>query len=501
MSENNNVIDISKPEDTALAKHTQQADLMTRFQPQNFGDLRDFAEIVVQSKICGVTSAADALVMMMTGAELGMTVMQSIRGIHIVKGRPVLAADTMGAIVKRASVCEYLRVVEISESACVLETKRVGEPEPVKMAWTLEDAQRAGLTKDNWQRYPQAMLKARCMAQICRAVYPDVIAELYDPDEIESIEIRETPETRKGVVQASAADRLWSLVLEAVGKERALVWRGHYLAGVECEDLWDVPTKKLEKMHEVIRMAPDAAAYVETCIERAETKRATKETSVEDTGKQLAAKADAARAKRIEDKRPERIDEFNALLDEAVDEDTRDAFIALYVMRMAEANNNSVEIHTLADIDVSKIGSLCRKLRGMDVAKRKDYIDGVIADATGEIDKAEEAESNAALEEQDKERYQAIDREWFGAAREPFVQNLHGLTEKQQKKKRQEAKLIVDKFRAICLHNWNVESSRELAPEEYQQRASVLSGFEDLEERKSYILNLIESHEAKHGAD
>lgn len=490
MSENNNVIDISKPEDTALAKHTQQADLMTRFQPQNFGDLRDFAEIVVQSKICGVTSAADALVMMMTGAELGMTVMQSIRGIHIVKGRPVLAADTMGAIVKRASVCEYLRVVEMSKSACVLETKRVGEPEPVKMAWTLADAQRAGLTKDNWQRYPQAMLKARCMAQICRAVYPDVIAGLYDPDEIEGIEIRETPETRKGVVQAGAADRLWSLVLEAVGEERALVWRGHYLEGVECEDLWDVPTKKLDKMHEVIRRAPDAAAYIETCIERAEAKRAAEEAPIEEKGKQLAAKADAAREKRLADKRPERLDEFNALLDEAVDEDTRDAFIALYVMRMAEANNNSVEIHTLADIDVSKVGSLCRKLRGMEVTKRKDYIDGVIAEATGEINQAEEAEIDAALEEQDNARWLEANKTWWAAANEPFLRGVADLEEKQAKQLRKEAKAITEKFRAMQLDSWGVASSRELTLEEYEQKAQRLADI-PVDAREEYIRDII----------
>lgn len=128
---------------------------------------------------------ADVLATVLAGAELGLAPMQAIRGIVIIKGKPTLAADTMGALVKRRSdVCEYLVLKESSSEKATYETKRKGDPAPTSMAFTIQDAQRAGLNGDNWRKYPQAMLRARCLSAICRAVYPDLCLGLYDPDEL-----------------------------------------------------------------------------------------------------------------------------------------------------------------------------------------------------------------------------------------------------------------------------------------------------------------------------
>lgn len=483
-----NVIDIHQ-QDTAIVKHTQQADLMTRFQPQNFADLRDFADVVVASEICGVKSPADAMVIMMTGAELGLSVMQSLRGIHVINGKPTLAADAMGAIVKRSTVCEYLRIVEMSAERCVLETQRHGEPEPVRMEWTLDDARRAKLSSQTWSKYPQAMLKSRCMAQMCRAVYPDVIAGLYDPDEIEGIEIRETPETKKGTVQAGAADRLWSLVLEAVGEERALVWRGHYLAGLGCEELWDVPTKKLDKMHAVIRKAPDAAAYIETCIERAEAKQADEEETVEAKAKQLADKTEGASAKRDANNKSALLEELGSLLS-CVTPSMGDKFIVVYVERVQAQNNNSVEIHTLEDVDARKLGAIVRRLRGMSDEDRSNYIEGVIADATGVIDEANESEIDKALAEDDHGRWLEANRAWYGAASEPFLQGVKERDEKAAKRQREKASEIVEQFRAQQKQRWGVKSSKDLDPADYMAKAEQLADM-PVDARRDFIQDQI----------
>lgn len=128
---------------------------------------------------------ADILATVLTGAELGLAPMQAIRGIAIIKGKPTLSADTMGALVKRrADVCEYLVMKEGTAERCTYEAKRKGDPAPTTMSFTMQDAQRAGLNGDNWRKYPQAMLRARCLSAICRAVFPDLCLGLYDPDEL-----------------------------------------------------------------------------------------------------------------------------------------------------------------------------------------------------------------------------------------------------------------------------------------------------------------------------
>lgn len=130
----------------------------------------------------------DVLAIVLTGAELGLAPMQAIRGISIIKGKPTLAAETMGALVRRRSdVCEYLTLKFSDATRATYETKRRGDPTPTTMAFTIQDAQRAGLNGDNWRKYPAAMLRARCLSAICKAVYSDLVLGLYDPEELESV--------------------------------------------------------------------------------------------------------------------------------------------------------------------------------------------------------------------------------------------------------------------------------------------------------------------------
>lgn len=130
---------------------------------------------------------ADILMTVLTGAELGLAPMQSIRAIDVIKGKPTLKAEAMVALVRRRrDVCEYLVLRESTATKCTYETKRAGDPSPTTMSFTVEDARAAGLLgNDNYKRFPAAMLRARCGSAICKAVYSDLLLGVYDPDELE----------------------------------------------------------------------------------------------------------------------------------------------------------------------------------------------------------------------------------------------------------------------------------------------------------------------------
>lgn len=125
-----------------------------------------------------------------TGQELGLGVAQSLRAMHIIEGKPTLAADAMGALCLRHSdVCEYLTLVESTDDHATYETRRRGAPSPVRLTYTIAQATAAGLaSKANWKSYRASMLRARCESAICRAVYPDLVLGVYDPDELADAE-------------------------------------------------------------------------------------------------------------------------------------------------------------------------------------------------------------------------------------------------------------------------------------------------------------------------
>ena len=118
------------------------------------------------------------LAALMSGAERGLGPLESLRSVHVIDGRPSLSAEAMRALVFAAG--HTIEIVETTATRATVIGRRAGsESTSPPFTWTLDRARRARLAnKQNWQTYPEAMLLARASAELCRAVFPDVIAGL-----------------------------------------------------------------------------------------------------------------------------------------------------------------------------------------------------------------------------------------------------------------------------------------------------------------------------------
>lgn len=161
---------------------------ITPFQPQSIEQAAQLAERLARSALLPEAlrgKPADVLVTLLTGHELGLSPMQAIRGLHVIKGKAVMSADLTVALVKRHGDCVFFKLVETTDTVASYETERKGEGK-TKMSFTIEQAKQAGLLgNDNWRKYPAAMLRARCASALARAVYPDLTLGIYTPDEAE----------------------------------------------------------------------------------------------------------------------------------------------------------------------------------------------------------------------------------------------------------------------------------------------------------------------------
>lgn len=124
------------------------------------------------------------LAAMLTGAELGLPPMSSLSKIHVVDGRPSIAAELMRALVLRAG--HELWIEASSNTAVTLGGRRAGQERPTRITWTIDDARNAGLDrKQNWRSYPRAMLVARATGELCRILFADVLAGIsYTREEV-----------------------------------------------------------------------------------------------------------------------------------------------------------------------------------------------------------------------------------------------------------------------------------------------------------------------------
>ena len=152
---------------------------------RNIDDVERLARIAITSGYTACRKPEEAAMLILTGAELGLSPMLALRGIYVVSGKPVLSADLMVAVIRRSGQCESWRVVESTGDRCTITTRRRGESHDATRTWTMADAKRAGVTgKSVWAQYPAAMLRHRCAADLAREVYPDVLMGLYDPEEL-----------------------------------------------------------------------------------------------------------------------------------------------------------------------------------------------------------------------------------------------------------------------------------------------------------------------------
>lgn len=122
------------------------------------------------------------------GAELGLGPMQSLNSIHVIEGRTAMSPELMRAMVAKHG--HRIDVIENSNTVCEVKGIRADTGSSATVRWTMEDAKMAGLAgKNNWKTYPRAMLLARATSELCRIVFPDIIAGLsYTPEEVASIE-------------------------------------------------------------------------------------------------------------------------------------------------------------------------------------------------------------------------------------------------------------------------------------------------------------------------
>lgn len=153
--------------------------------------------------------AEEGAIAIMYGAQLGMDPLQSFQNITVISGRPGLYARTMHALVLQAG--HRVTVIETGPDRVVVSGQRKGSPDIETAEWTTERARRAGYTSNKkYETEPEAMLRARALADVCRIIAPDVLLGLaYTAEELEFIEepADVTPLPKQGR-RESAADLL-----------------------------------------------------------------------------------------------------------------------------------------------------------------------------------------------------------------------------------------------------------------------------------------------------
>lgn len=158
-------------------------------EPNTINEAKSLAANIANGRMFAAYGSAEAIFsVILMGRSMGIDAMTALRGFHVVEGRPTMSAQLMAAVVMRSGKAKYFRCIESTREQATYETLRDDDTEPRRCTFTIDDAKLAKLVKPNgnWEKSPRAMLRARATSELARMVYPDVILNVYTPEEFEA---------------------------------------------------------------------------------------------------------------------------------------------------------------------------------------------------------------------------------------------------------------------------------------------------------------------------
>ena len=164
-----------------------------------FDQTKLMAQAIAESKLFGIQTPAQALALGLLCQAEGRHPAEAARDYHIINGKPSLKSEAMLARFQQAG-----GRVEWHEYTHEAVSGTFTHPQggSLKVSWTMQDATRAGLTGNpTWKKFPRQMLKARCISEAVRGIFPGVLSGLYAPEEVSDIPVQVVAETAPEPIQ------------------------------------------------------------------------------------------------------------------------------------------------------------------------------------------------------------------------------------------------------------------------------------------------------------
>ena len=161
----------------------------------SYSDLAQIADAMAKSGYFQDSkTAAQAMVKIMAGQEIGLGTFASMSGIHIVSGKPTLGSNIVATLIENDIRYDY-EVIEATDKKCVIHFLKSDKVRGT-VSITIEEAQKANMhmqykdgvwkEKTTWKNFPSDMLFARCITRGARRYTPGIFggAPVYTPEEL-----------------------------------------------------------------------------------------------------------------------------------------------------------------------------------------------------------------------------------------------------------------------------------------------------------------------------
>jgi hypothetical protein len=180
-------------------------------------DMQSMALAIAKSGLFGMKSPEQALALGLLAVSENKPFASICAEYDVIQGRPALKSQACLARFQQAG--GTIQWIKRTDKECVLEGKHPAGG-TLQVTWTMERANAAGLTgKQNWKTYPCAMLSARCVAELVRALYPACLNGVYLAEEVQDFDTKPLRIEKPVITAAPESDVITAEVVESEPQE------------------------------------------------------------------------------------------------------------------------------------------------------------------------------------------------------------------------------------------------------------------------------------------
>jgi hypothetical protein len=180
-------------------------------------DMQSMALAIAKSGLFGMKSPEQALALGLLAVSENKPFASICAEYDVIQGRPALKSQACLARFQQAG--GTIQWIKRTDKECVLEGKHPAGG-TLQVTWTMDRANAAGLTgKQNWKTYPCAMLSARCVAELVRALYPACLNGVYLAEEVQDFDTKPLRIEKPVITAAPESDVITAEVVESEPEE------------------------------------------------------------------------------------------------------------------------------------------------------------------------------------------------------------------------------------------------------------------------------------------
>ena len=198
-------------------------------------------------------SPEELYIIVQKARSMGINPLDALNGgmYCIAGGKVEISAQMMNSIIRSKGHSIQQNLEKSSSTCCSLIGKRADNGDTWTVSFSIEDARRAGIVKENgpWTKYPEQMLFARALSKLARQLFADIIMDAYVEKEISDAPgLYEPIENADPVQIYISQDQLFSLQSLIEDKENADEITRRILKFLSIEKLELVPLERYDRL-------------------------------------------------------------------------------------------------------------------------------------------------------------------------------------------------------------------------------------------------------------